>query len=124
VIWLLSNPWHEKQEACNKVFQNSSKNNKQSLYEKNNKPQMYDDRIKIEKIRERKPLNITTTRILHYATIPFAMLEKYENRSEIKTNKVKLMLKKCIETPIAQNNQGCMLVSIIVLLMYLREYKY
>lgn len=84
---------------------------------------MYDERIKIEKIKERKQL-IATTRISHYATIPFVMLEKYENRSEIKTNEVKLMLKKCIETPIARNNQGYMLVSIIVLLMYLRKYKY
>lgn len=122
-MWLLSNPWHAKREECNEVYQNSSKNNKHSIYEKKNKPQMYDDRIKIEKQREKKQL-VTTTRISHYATVPFAKIEKYENRSEIKTNGIKLMFKNCIETHLAHNNQGCMLVSIIVLLLYLRKYKY
>lgn len=121
VIWLLNNPWHKKQEECHKVFQNSSKNNNQSLYEKKNKLQIFDDRIKIEKKREKIQL-VTTARISHYATVPFAMFEKYKNRSDIKTNGVKFVLKKCIETPIAHNNQGCMIVSIIVLLLYLRKY--
>lgn len=83
---------------------------------------MYDDRIKIEKKREKKQL-VTTTRISHSVTVPFAMFDNYENRSEIKTNEIKLVLKKCIETPTAQNNQGSMLVSIIVLLLYLSKYK-
>jgi len=122
VIWLLSNPWHKKQEECNKVFQNSSKNNNPSLYEKKNKPQMYDDRIKIKKKTEKIQL-VSTAKISHYTTVPFAMFDKYENRSDIKTNEVKLVLKKCIETPIAHNNQGYMIVSIIVLLLYLRKYK-
>eukprot|EP00102_Acyrthosiphon_pisum_P013495 XP_008183093.1 PREDICTED: uncharacterized protein LOC100569975 isoform X2 [Acyrthosiphon pisum] len=119
VIWLLSNPWHKKQEECNKVFPNSSKSNNQSLYEKKNKPQMYDDRIKIEKKREKIQL-VTTAKISHYATVPFAMFEKYKNQSDIKTNEVKLVLKKCIGTPTPHNNQGCMFVSIIVLLLYLQ----
>jgi len=123
VIWLLSNPWHKKQEECNKVFQNSSKNNNQSLYEKKNKLQIFDDRVKIEKRREKIQL-VTTARISYYATIPLAVFGKYKNRSDIKTNELKFVLKKCIETPIAHNDQGCMAVSIIVLLLYLRKYKY
>lgn len=119
MIWLLSNPWHEKQKECNDVFQNSSTNNSRSLYEKNGKPQTYDDRIKIEKKRAKKQ-NVTT--ISHYTTVPFEIFDKYKNRSEIKTNEVKLMLKKCIETPILRNNQGSMLASIIVFLLYLRKY--
>jgi len=122
-MWLLNNPWHEKREECNKVYQTSSKNNKHSIYEKNSKTELYDDRIKIEKQREKEQL-ISTTRISRYATVPFAMFEKYENRPEIKTNGIKLMVKQCIETPLAHNNQGCMPVSIIVLLLYLRKYKY
>ncbi|XP_060873447.1 uncharacterized protein LOC132947223 [Metopolophium dirhodum] len=116
VIWLLSNPWHKKQEECNKVFQNSSKYNNQSLYEKKNKPQMFDDRIKIKKNTEKIQL-VTTAKISHHTTVP--MFDKYENRSDIKTNEVKLVLKKCIETPIAHNNEGYMIVSIIVSLLYL-----
>ncbi|XP_026822550.1 uncharacterized protein LOC113560709 [Rhopalosiphum maidis] len=118
VLWLLSNPWHEKPRECNKIFQNSSKNNKRSLYEKTNKAQMYDNRVKSETKSERKQV-ATTTSILNYATLPFLMFEKYENRSEIESNEVKLVLKKCIETPIVQNNQGCIHVSILILLLYL-----
>jgi len=123
-MWLLSNPWHEKQEECNNVFQNASKNNSKSLYEKNNKPQMYDNRIKIETKSEKKQL-VTTTRIIsNYVTVPLAMFDKNENRFEIKADEIKLVLKKCFETPLEQNNQGSMLVSIIVLILYLCKYKY
>jgi hypothetical protein len=81
---------------------------------------MYDDRVKSETKNERKQV-ATTTSILNYATLPFSMFEKYENRSDIESNEVKLVLKKCIETPIVQDNQGCMHVSILILLLYLRE---
>jgi len=120
VVWLLSNPWHEKQEKCDEVFQNSLTNNSRSLYEKNIKPQMYDDRIKIEKKRDKKH-NVTTI-ISNYATVSSAIFDKHTNRSEIKTNEVKLVLKKCNETPIVRNNKGSMIVSIIVFSLYLRKY--
>lgn len=119
MVWLLSNPWNEKQEECNEVFQSSSTINSRSLYEKNNKPQLYDDRIKNVEKREKKH-DVTT--ISHYATVSSVIFDKYENRSEIKTDEVKLVLKKCNETPIVRNNQGSMIVSIIVLLLYLRKY--
>lgn len=80
---------------------------------------MYDDRIKNEKKREIKH-NVTTNS--HYTTVSSVKFDKYETRSEIKTEKVKLALKKCNETPIARNNQGSMMVSIIVFLLYLRKY--
>jgi len=122
VLWLLSNPWHEKQEECNKVFQNSSKNITRSLYEKTNKLQMYDDRMKHETKRVKKE-PATVTSISRYTTVPFAIFEKYDNQSEIETNKIKLALKKCTDTPIIQHNQGYMFVSIIVLFLYSRKYR-
>jgi len=115
---LLSNPWREEQKECNKIFENSSKNNTSSLYEKTNKPQINDDSIKSGTKREKKPLAITTS-IQNYGTVPFTMFEKYENRSKIETNDVKLVLKKCIETPIVHKPQGCMGVTALVLLLYL-----
>jgi len=118
VLWLLSNPWREEQKECNKIFENSSKNNTSSLYEKTNKPQMYDDSIKSEKKREKKQL-ATTTSIPNYGTVPFTTFEKYENRSKIETNDVKLVLKKCIETPIVHKPQECMAVTVLVLFLYL-----
>ncbi|XP_025199051.1 uncharacterized protein LOC112597295 [Melanaphis sacchari] len=118
VLWLLSNPWHEEKRECNKILQNSSKNNTRSLYEKTNKPQIYDDMIKSETKNERKQL-ATTISISNHATVPFAKFEKYENRSEIETYEEKLLLKKCIEMPIVQNKKGRLYVSIIVLILYL-----
>lgn len=118
VLWLLSNPWREEQKECNKIFENSSKNNTSSLYEKTNKPQIYYDSIKSETKREKKQL-ATTTSIPNYETVPFTMFEKYENWSKIETNDVKLVLKKCIETPIIYKPKECLAATVLVLLLYL-----
>ncbi|KAF0752053.1 Uncharacterized protein FWK35_00017883, partial [Aphis craccivora] len=118
VLWLLSNPWRLEQKECNKIFENSSKNNTSSLYEKTKNPQMYDNSIKSETKREKKQL-ATTTSTPNYGTVPFTMFEKYKNRSKIETNDVKLVLKKCIETPTVHKPQKCMAVTVFVLLLYL-----
>lgn len=84
---------------------------------------MYDNSIKSETKREKKQL-ATTTSTPNYGTVPFTMFEKYKNRSKIETNDVKLVLKKCIETPTVHKPQKCMAVTVFVLLLYLGKLRF
>lgn len=116
MLWLLNNPWHEKQGECKNV--SSSNNYIRPQYEKPYKLQVQNVKLNTETVTEDKRLATTIIKVSSDAIEPFATVEKHENRSEIET---KLVLKKCFGIPLVQNNQGFGSVSIIVLLLYLRK---